>query len=252
MESLKIYGQSIIIGSYIDESEGEYMRIAICDDEYEDIQAVLDVVKQYDSSGQHELFCYSKAVDLYQNNSVRAFDIVILDIEMEAPNGYEIAKQLRKESSSPLVIFVTNSMAYTIRGYGVAFRYLTKPLSLDTFSEAMDAAVREVTANRFSFSSDGNTLALQVEEILYFEVYGHFTTVHTYDNQYTIRMTLKDIMAQLPTGYFAAPHQSYIVNLAHIRTATVSEIRLVNGASIPISRRRQRDFEHQFHQYLGR
>lgn len=164
------------------EKRGENMRIAICDDEHEDMLAVLDVVKQYDSVGQHELFCYSKAVDLYQNNAAQAFDIVILDIEMDAPNGYEIATLLRKESSSPLVIFVTNSMAYTIRGYGVAFRYLTKPLSMDAFTEAMDAAIREVTANRFSFSSDGNTLALQMEVIFYFEVYGHFTTVHTYDS----------------------------------------------------------------------
>lgn len=228
------------------------MRIAVCDDSLDDLHEILELLEQYDSNRTHEVCSFSAAADLYKSNAERSFDIAILDIEMESPNGYDIAKQLKKESDHPLIIFATNSMAYTIRGYGIAFRYLAKPVCSEDFQIALDAAVQEITANHFSYITDGKTLSLRTSDIFYFEVYGHFTTVHTADEQHTIRITLKEIQAQLPKGYFAAPHQSYIVNLAHIRTATSNEIKLTNGACIPVSRRRQRDFEHQFHQYLGR
>lgn len=228
------------------------MHIAICDDEPVDLQSLHALMKQYDKNNRIKVSLYTSAAELLIAAGHTSFDIAVLDIEMASPNGYEAALELRKQSAPPLIIFVTNSMDYTIRGYGVAFRYIAKPISPNDLSTALDAAIREVRANRFSFSVDGTSYILQMQDIYYIEVFNHVTTLHTMDGEYSLRSTLKDVLSQLPQGYFGMPHQSYIVNFAHIKTATAQEIALTNGAHIPVSRRRQNDFMRQLRLYLGR
>ena len=228
------------------------MRLAICDDEETDLLLIKSEILKRENTKGLELHCFTKASDLFEANCKKAFDIAILDIEMPAPNGFEIAEKLVRSNSAPLIIFLTNSMAYTLRGYGVAFRYLTKPINGDQLNGALSAAIREVNANRFVFSMEGVDHIIRMEDIFFFEVFNHHTILHTVDSSYTFRATLKDIISQLPSGYFGVPHQSYVVNFSHIKTAMAKELHLTNGTVIPISRRKQQDFDAQFHSYLGR
>ena len=228
------------------------MRVAICDDETKDLRELQMAIEQYGSIDSLEVYSFSSAAELYSAEKYNNFDIAILDIEMDAPNGYEIAKRLIDQKPAPIIIFLTNSMAYTIRGYGVAFRYLTKPINQEQLNKALSAAICEVIANRFVFSVDGTSHIICMDDIYYFEVFNHHTILHTMDSEYTFRATLKDVLSKLPSGYFGTPHQSYIVNFSHVKTAMSKEVHLTNGALIPISRRKQADFDNQFHAYLGR
>lgn len=228
------------------------MRVAICDDEKNDLLSLESALKSYDRTSRLSISCFASAYELYKSFEKAPFDIVILDIEMPSPNGYEIAQRLCTQKRKPLIIFLTNSMSYTIRGYGVAFRYLTKPIVQPLLASAMDSAIREISANRFIFSIEGVSHYLTMEEIYFFEVFNHHMVLHTIDCEYAFRATLKDILKQLPPGFFGLPHQSYIVNFAHIKTSTSKEIHLTNGVTVPISRRKFRDFEEQFNLYLGR
>lgn len=228
------------------------MRLAICDDDENDLLLLKSQIMQCSCTKGLALHCFDKAADLFRADESMNFDIAILDIEMAAPNGFEIAQKLKMRRPSPIIIFLTNSMEYTIRGYGVAFRYLTKPIKKEQLATALSAAINEVKANRFVFAADGISHIIRLDDIYYFEVFNHHTVLHTMDSEYTFRATLKDVVDQLPMGYFGSPHQSYIVNFVHIKTATAKELHLTNGMVVPISRRRQQDFGAQFHAYLGR
>ena len=228
------------------------MRIAICDDDPTDLQAVHTALTQYDTDRNLNISSFCKASDLFAANEKTPFDIAVLDIEMRAPNGYEIAQKLVSQDSSPIIIFLTNSTAYAIRGYGIAFRYLTKPIAQVALSKALDAAICEVKANSFVFTADGNSHIVRMKDIFYFEVFNHHTILHTKDQEFTFRATLKEVMADLPIGYFGSPHQSYLVNFMHVQTAMTGELHLTNGAVVPVSRRKQQEFENQLHNYLGR
>ncbi len=225
------------------------MRIAICDDDPQDLQSVHAALTQ---CGIFKISSFTKASDLFAANTKTPFDIAILDIEMEAPNGYEIAEKLIRQKPAPIILFFTNSAAYAIRGYGIAFRYLTKPVDPDLLRQALDAAVCEVRANRFVFTADGNSHIVRMQDIYYFEVFNHHTVLHTGSKNFTFRATLKEITAKLPYGYFGSPHQSYLVNFMHVQTAMAGQLHLTNGAVVPVSRRRQQEFECQLYRYLGR
>lgn len=223
------------------------MRIAICDDNPNDLQQLSHLVQQYDARVQIATFCAAK--DLYESKD--RYDAVILDIEMEAPNGFEIALRLARQENHPIIIFATNSAAYAVRGYGLALRYLLKPLTFEAISEALDAVKETLSRSRLTVSIDGVTHVLQVQQVRYVEVSGHRVTLHTDNGVLSFRGSLKDIAALLPGRWFCAPHQSYMVNLLHVRTIGKDAVFLSDGTRIPLSRRKQAEFMQAFHAYLG-
>lgn len=116
----------------------------------------------------------------------------------------------------------------------------------------MDAAVQEATAHRLTIFCEDATVALRIPEILYIEMFGHYAVVHTRTREYRFRSSLKEIAEKLPKQCFAQPYKSIVVNLEHITSATNSEIVLVNGERVPISRRRLQEFNEAFYRFLGR
>lgn len=228
------------------------LRIGICDDEPVDLAQIMDLVKLYDRDNQLLVTTFSHASDLFDAAKKLVFDIVLLDIEMDPPNGYEIAKKLIDLPEPPVVIFATKSNAYALKGYGIAVRYLQKPVTRDAFYEAMDAAIADAIAHRLTFQIDNTLISIRLRDVQYIETFGHYTVVHTDQESYRFRSTLKEMMAKLPKGYFVSPHKSYIVNLEHIRSASASEISMNCGAKIPIGRKRMSDFNEALYRFLGR
>lgn len=225
------------------------MKIAICDDDEKDLHHLSDLLAKQDPS--IHIFCFSTAKALYDSTRDTNYDAVFLDIEMEAPNGYEIALQLSREESHPIILFVTNSAAYAVRGYGLALRYLLKPLCVEVLKDALDALRQEISNNRVVVTLNGSSHVLKVQDILYAEVIKHHITLYTTTGSYSYRTSLREFMEQLPKRWFCSPHQSYVVNLLHIRTASAQEVCMMDGTRIPITRSRQKEFHQSFHRFLG-
>lgn len=224
------------------------MRIAVCDDERAEQEKIISHIRQYDSSLPVD--CFSAAGELLSADCF--YDIIFMDIEMPSPNGYEVAKQLMAVEDKPLIIFVTNSGDYTIRGYGVAFRYLRKPVSYEYLAEVLDLALETVRPKKLTVTVGGRTVVLSLRDVYYFEIFSHQLYIHTRDESYTSWSSLGDMMEQLEGGSFAQPHKSYYVNLSHIDYLTKNEIVLTNHARIPLSLRRREEFLAAFKQYLRR
>lgn len=140
------------------------LRIAVCDDEPLDLSNTIEMIKEYDKVKMFDIVPFTRASSLL--NAADAFDIILLDIEMEAPNGYDAARQIAAAPNPPVIIFVTKSSTYTLKGYGIALRYLQKPLDKAIFDEALDASMQEASAHRLSFTSDDKTVALPHKSVL--------------------------------------------------------------------------------------
>ncbi len=227
------------------------MRVAICDDDMHDLEEMESLVSSY-GLGTMETSCFRTAQEMYDSNASNPFDLVLLDIEMPEPNGYAIAKKLREDGGTPLVIFVTNSPDYTILGYGVAFRYLRKPVSQESLFPLLDAAVCEIRSNRLLFTDGHCSHAVKFCDIYYIECFRHSITLHTADSEFEFRSTLSDIEAQLPAGHFAKANQGCLVGLRHVSSLGPESVSLENGVRISFSRRRQKDFVACFHQFMRR
>lgn len=229
------------------------MRIAVCDDDERDRQYLLSCLDRYDSLHQLTVEGFADAASFYNAHKIRHFDLAILDIEMPPPNGYDIAKKLvASDLHPPLILFVTNSLEYTVPGYGVAFRYLVKPVDMGVLASHLDAAIKEISSNHFVFSCEGRSIAVRLQDILFFEVKKHYVMIHTVDEIFTIRGTLQNIIERLPAGHFAAPHSSYLVNLSHVASISKTSVCLENHEEIAVSRRNFSAFTNRFYDFMGK
>ena len=230
----------------------DHLYIAVCDDESIDLSKTLELLKIYDSAQQLRISSFMSAGDLLSSIKNKAFDIVLLDIEMEPLNGFDAAKQIVAMDNPPVVIFTTKSNAYALKGYGIAIRYLQKSLTEQDLYEALDIAIAEASAHRLTIQVENTIHAIPLRDIYYIETFGHYAVIHTEKDSFRIRSTLKEITAKLPKGYFVSTHKSYIVNLEHISYATSTVIHLDNGVVIPIGRTKSHEFSQALYRFLGR
>ena len=225
------------------------MKIAICDDELIDVRRIQTYCRQYDPNIPTAAFFSGEALlDAYKQDF---YDLVFLDIEMGQLNGLEVGTQLISMSHKPVIVFTTHSMNYAIRGYGIALRYLLKPLTYDTFSHIMGLALEQILPQKLSIFSGGEQMLVPVNTILYFEVLDHELCVHLSSGEkLSMRGTLTEAINQLPHSSFVQPHKSYYINMEYVDRLTQQNITMTNGNLIPIGRSKKDHFQLRLNEYM--
>ncbi len=225
------------------------MKIAICDDEPADLKLIQTYCKQYDPNIPTAAFISGEALlDAYKKDF---YDLVFLDIEMGQLNGLEVGTQLINMSHKPVIVFTTHSLHYAVRGYGVAMRYLSKPITYDTFFYVMGLALEQILPERISILSNGEQMFVPVNTILYFEVLNHELCVHlSSGKKISMRGTLTEAINQVPHHAFVQPHKSYYINMEYVDRLTQQKIMMTNGSLIPIGRSKKDNFLLRLSEYM--
>ena len=222
-------------------------HVAVCDDEKSDLDGIVQSVQQYDVQGCFDIETYMDGNELLSELQMqkKSFDLLLLDIEMPS-NGFQLAQSLIQMEKHPLVVFVTKRHEYAVQGYGIAFRYLVKPLDQTLFAAAMDAVLQELNSKHFTIEYDGVTMSLETSDIYFLESHGHKVLIHCKEQDLTLRMSIPEALEQLPKRCFVSPHKSYLVNMEHIVYATGTAVFLSSGHQLPISRRKRQEFNQIF------
>lgn len=225
------------------------MKIAICDDNFDDLQLLLGYCKRYDSSLSIHTFPSGQAlIDAFSSDF---YHLIFLDIEMDPPNGYETALCLRTMARKPEIIFTTKNLNYSIRGYGIALRYLPKPISYELFISALHQALQLITPQRMIIPYQGTQKVIHISEILYIEVIRHQVLFHMVNGvNLDFRGSLKEVIEQINASWFVQCHKSYCVNLRYIDRITAQSIILENQEVVPIGRNKKAQFEARLQEYL--
>ena len=225
------------------------MRIAICDDERSDAEIIQSYCGRFDINLPVTLF--SSGSELLRAFQGDHFDLVFLDIEMEAPNGLTVGAELVKHPTPPVIIFTTQSLNYAVRGYGIALRYLPKPIDYETFAGVMRLAADKILPQKLTIDCDGGQAVVSIADISYFEVFHHDIIFHLNDRRtISTRGSLSGFMEQLSKYCFAQPHKSYCVNMDHIDHISRQSVTMTSGEAVPIGRSKSDDFQRQFNLYL--
>ena len=232
------------------------MRIALCDDEPEQLKQMRSLILGWDECpGDLAVSCYENGDALLRAHNAAPFDIVFLDVIMPLLNGMETAKELRQSDKSVKLVFLTSSPDYAVDAFGVkASNYLLKPLDpeklyqcLRELSQELEASVRRIcirsphTLHRIAMA-DIEYVESQNKRILF--VLANGQTILSGEPLYTFedKLTLED-------GFFKCS-RSFIVNIHRIDTFTAKEIRTRSGARISISRSLHREFEQAYFSVL--
>ena len=168
-------------------------------------------------------------------------DLVFLDVQMPAMNGFEVIEAVGNERM-PLVIFVTAYDQHALRAFQVrALDYILKPFDRERFSEALQRARKQIERNetgdlgrrllalvkdlrkdqprtdRLVVKSGGRLFFLRMDEIDWIEAAGNYVRLHVGTTSHLLRETMNAIEGRLDPEKFFRIHRSRIVNMERIQ-----------------------------------
>ena len=217
------------------------MRIAICEDNEIHRDILEHLLNRYFSERpiHFELVPYQYGMNfLYDMEEGAYFDMAFLDIYMEDTMGNQIAHKLRAMGYQGEIVFLTASSDFAIEGYDVdASGYLLKPLDYGKLEMVMDRITRNIAPSTYQIRHRTTVTKLAYHEILYIESNNSKCILHTESGEsYTVYKTLNTIEKELGDRRFLRCHQSFLVNMDHIKQIG-KQFLLSNGAYVPIRQR---------------
>ncbi|MBO5598346.1 MAG: response regulator transcription factor [Oribacterium sp.] len=233
------------------------MNILICDDDKRDIARLRSLIEQYDGE-RHigaEVFCYERGKDFLAGIAKHLPDIIFLDINMEDMDGLKLAEKVRERNEEVPIILVTAYMSYALDGYKVrANRFLVKDDLDKTFTECMDDICRQLKkkSKNMVFACVEGDVDIKLAEIIYIEITGHKSVIHLKAQDYQIYESMDDLEDKLKPYGFLRVHQSFLVNMKHIRSINSYMLTLDTGVEIRIPKARYKKVKVERALYVGK
>ena len=233
------------------------MRAILIDDELDSLESLQAELNTYRPDIEILAACDDPRVGLKEIINSNP-DVIFLDIEMPHLNGFELLESLNTIDFD--VIFVTAYDEYAVRAFEFnAADYLLKPVMKSKLLQAIDRldernqrglSKQELSAlvtnlhvrgmeNIALPTSDGFEF-VHVNEIMFMKSESNYTWVHmATESKYLLSKTLKDMASMIAFPQFFRAHQSYLVNLNHVKKYVRGKggyLVLRNGEHIPVSR----------------
>ena len=238
----------------------EKMQIAVCDDEKEIRELFAEKIEKL--YPEAELSLYRSGEDLLLSD--KAPDILLLDIQMPGKNGMETAEELRRKKKETIIIFVTALDEFVFQAFDVgAFHYLVKPFDDGKFAEVLQNAVKQFEDRKkleragrkrekpsLMITTGGEHITVDLEDIIYAEVYDRKVILHTMDADIEYYGKMKELEKKAGDDFFRT-HRSYLVNFGFIRKYDAAAVYLKKGQAL-ISKQNYGEFVKSYLRYNQR
>ena len=182
------------------------------------------------------------------------FDIILMDIEMQFMNGMTAAEKIREKDDEVVIIFITNTPQYAMKGYTVdALDYVLKPLSYFAFSQKIDRALTRLERRKkkyISISIKGGMKKLEIPGIHYVEVRDHDLIYHTDKGTFENKGSMKDVETTLEAEHYFRCNKCYLVNLEHVNGICGNDL-MVGNDVIQVSRSRKKELLNRLNDYMN-
>lgn len=234
-------------------------RIAICDDEkiflndaYHKIKEALD---KNDIPFIVDGFLNPENLIRKGKEAPDIYDIIFLDIMMKDYNGIKVAKVLRRFGVNSIIIFITVTKDFVLKGYEVeAFRYLLKPIDTDELTTVLLLCHKNLIQKRehqLVLALGEITQRVFFEDITYIEVKGRGTALFLKTETILSPYKITDMENRARKSLLHRCHQSFMVNLAYIKQIKRYEIQLTTGCAVPVSKAYFQKIKDAFLAYLA-
>ncbi len=248
------------------------LRGIIIDDELDSIQAIQSLITLYDLNlniiGTAQ--SVDEGVDVINRYSP---DLVLLDIKLGDELGFSVLEKTK--TSDYQVVFISAYDKYAVQSFKYsAVHYLLKPIDIEDFTDAIKKVESNIQNKNSSLrniqillqniqapkpyllsipASDGLEF-ININDIISIKADGSYSMIH-FENkrQILISKNIGEFQEQLPLDEFCRVHNSYIINLKHVKKLKKIgglAAEMPEGITIPISRNKKDDFMKQIELYL--
>lgn len=246
------------------------MRIAVCDDQAEVLNAVERMFLEVG------VITGIENVDIYQDirKLKKEFqegnrpDVLIMDIchefnpalpkTKDRQEGIDCAYELNQRYPELQIIYMTEDVKKYSQDIFLKpvnlLGYLTKPVDLVILKKLLEISKEKQKQNdekRVTIMCRNHKQIFYLDEILYLESRAHRTMIHTYEGEEVCRDKISDLEQRMGDT-FVRCHQSFLVNMKYIRRIENESFKLENGEEISISKRRYVETKNRYFAYLNR
>lgn len=209
------------------------IKFIVCEDNEMVLRKDIDTINSVMFSNNIEYKIYSfkdyssdlqDLIDISEDNK-----IYILDIELENSSGIDIARKIRKNDWSSLIIFSTAHFELFPQVFSdklMIFDYISKfDDHENNLTNTLMKCINILTQNNtIHFKSNSEYYSIKLSSILYlmYDKYSRKTIIKTIDNEYFINNTLISFKDKLDKD-FEQINRSYIVNKKNIKNYNIKE-----------------------------
>ena len=185
-----------------------------------------------------------------------AFDVYIFDVKSKV--CLELAEYIRSENLVSSIMFLNvqkNGDLNRIIKYRPS--YIVFSFDEDkAFAEGIKRCCSEQSSKHtfFTVKTKESVMRFDYKEILFFESAQRIVSMYTATKAVEFYAKLGDVADMLPKNRFVRCHQSYIVNLDHVRQLdkTMRYFRLMSGKEITISKSYYTNAVESFEKYSAK
>ena len=226
------------------------MKIAIVENEeiyITQIKEMLDRWKEEKKANcKIEINNFRSGEDFLKTD-VDGYQIVFMDIQLDGKlNGIKTAHAIRNRKCEIPLVFLTSYSQYVFTGYEVrALYYIVKPVEYKKIVWCMDKVYEMEFQGAYIFKEKEILNKISYKDILYFQSSLHYMDIYTQKQVYRQKISLKKLKTLLPPQ-FVSCHRTVVVNVLKIDYINGKELRMTDGALLPISNTYLEDIRNAF------
>lgn len=237
------------------------IKAILIDDEQDALESLTWEINQFCSDIQI-IDTFTNPEDAISAINYLKPDCIFLDIEMPEMDGFQLLSQLKYKDFDLVITSAYDN--YAIQAFKEsAIDYLLKPIDSDDLIKVVDKINKNkeknnlgtelksvldnftksnqvVKINKIPLALSGKTVYVNLDEILYCKSDGSYTNVFLKnDETYLLSKKIKDFEEICNSKQMLRVHQSYLVNINHIREYVKKDgyyLVLDNKTTIPVSK----------------
>jgi two-component system LytT family response regulator len=218
------------------------------------------IVKMLQQAGVDVIGTCANGLEALEKIPALAPDVVFLDVQMPALNGFEVIEAIGPDAMPP-VVFVTAFDAYMLKAFDVfALGYLLKPINAEKLTRIVGRLESDLSpkgrarasrglagllarsreSERLVVRDAGRVVFISPGDIEWIEACGNYALIHTGGARHITRQALHALQRRLPG--FARVRRSALVNLRAVRELRQAghgecDVVLQNGTTLRVTRR---------------
>ena len=230
------------------------MKIAVIDDSAEDRKLLAEKIQNFclRESLIYEIRSFSSGNE-FLLASRTDWDIIFLDIFMNEIDGMTVARTLRGNNVSSLIVFTTSSRDYAIESYDVrAFHYLVKPIEQDKLDEVLRLCEKSIRSrNHYIEVKEGRIMSrILIRDIMYTDYYNHYIQIHTPGRMIKTYMSFAEFSPLLlKYKQFLSPYRNCMINMDYVQQMDDHDFLMKDQVQIPINRARKSEIRQAYADY---
>lgn len=242
------------------------LKVAICDDDVHYIRYIKEILIQIgldeESVKYYEYTSGEEFIRSFRNNI--EYSLLILDMQMPKIDGNQVAIEFRKKYKDAILVLCSDVYRPTPESFKVnPFRYLLKNYDTATMVDELKEVVQYLRKNEgypiIIAKYQKKNIKIKLDDILYISILKRGSCVHTCIENFGTDDTgcfvcdkkVSELYQELSDYGFAYAHNSYIVNLKHVKIKGKGEIKLSNGEILSVARSKEQGFREKMAEFLS-